>query len=242
MKAKIHSIETLGALDGGGIRYVLFLSDCPLRCRFCHNPDTWACAPNFERDARDIANDILKYAEFFKFSKGGFTASGGEPLLQADFLIELFSILRKEDIHTAIDTCGSLPITPKIERLMQMCDLFLLDIKHLDSNEHKKITGADFNLTKKFLDKLQELNKSTHIRCVILRDVSDSPEYARELANFLKNYSCVKKIDLLPFHNLGAQKWEKLNMPAPKDETPDPKKVDHFAEILRGSGFTVSVQ
>ncbi len=239
---KIHSVETLGALDGGGIRYVLFMSGCPMRCRFCQNPDTWASAPKFERSAEDVAEDVARYADFFKFSKGGFTASGGEPLLQPDFLIELFQKLKSKGIHTAIDTCGSVALTPKISQLIKLCDLFLLDIKHLDSQKHLDITTRDFALTKNFLEVLDAQKKPTHIRCVILRDVSDSPEYARELAKFLQNYKCVEKIDLLPFHNLGAPKWEKLGLPIPKDETPDSSRVVFFAEILRELGFEVSVQ
>ncbi len=239
---KIHSVETLGALDGGGIRYVLFMSGCPMRCRFCQNPDTWASSPKFEKSAREVADDVAKYSNFYKFSKGGFTASGGEPLLQPNFLIELFEILKSQNIHTAIDTCGSVVITPKIERLIDLCDLFLLDIKHLNSQKHREITACDFSFTKNFLEVLNEHRKPTHIRVVLLRNVSDTPEYARQLATFLKNYPCVKKIDLLPFHNLGASKWEKLGLPIPKDETPDSARVKAFAQILKNAGFVVSVQ
>ncbi len=242
IKGKIHSVETLGTLDGGGIRYVLFMSGCPMRCRFCHNPDTWASPPAYEKCAPEVADDILKYSDFFKFSDGGFTASGGEPLLQQDFLIELLGILRRENVHTAIDTCGSVAITEKLEKVIDLCNLFLLDIKHLDPTTHREITGADFSPTGRFLEALNLRNKETHIRIVMLKGISDSTEYAARLAEFLKKYPCVKKIDLLPCHNLGVKKWERLGMNPPSFEAPDRQETEKFAKLLEASGFATSIQ
>jgi len=162
-KAKIHSCETMGALDGPGIRYVLFLKGCPLRCAFCHNPDTWATSSGEEKSAREVADDVIKYREFFKSSGGGFTASGGEPLLHSEFLVELLQILKSANISSAIDTCGSVDITENIEKIVDLADLFLLDIKHLDSDLHKNLTGKSNEKILKFLEYLASKKKEIHI-------------------------------------------------------------------------------
>ncbi len=242
--AKIHSLETMGALDGPGLRYVLFLKGCPLRCAFCHNPDTWGAAEFTEKSAREVADDILKYREFFKATNGGFTASGGEPLLQADFLVELIEILKAENITTAIDTCGCVDITANVEKVISLADLFLFDVKHLDSDIHKNLTGQGNEKILRFLEKLSEAKKETHIRVALVNGVSASSEYITRLAKFLKKFSMISRVDLLPYHTLGVKKWEALGLPYKLDDTAlvsddDCKKAKG---IFESEGFYTTLQ
>ncbi len=242
--AKIHSFETMGALDGPGIRYVLFLKGCPLRCVFCHNPDTWGASEFMEKTAREVAADILKYREFFKATNGGFTASGGEPLLQAEFLVELIEMLKAENITTAIDTCGCVDITEDVEKVISLADLFLFDIKHLDSNAHKELTGKGNEKILRLLEKLSEKKKETHIRVVLVNGISSSPDYIAKLAKFLKKYQMISRVDLLPYHTLGVKKWEALGLPYKLDDTALVSQEDcqKAKEIFESEGFRTTLQ
>ena len=244
MKGKIHSVETMGAVDGPGLRYVLFLKGCPLRCAFCHNPDTWAVTDSLECTAEDIAADVLKYREFFAASRGGFTASGGEPLLQSAFLAELFKILKANNIHTAVDTCGSVDITRQVAEVVELTDLFLLDIKHLDPETHKDLTGRTNEKVLEFLDYLTAKNKPIHIRIVLVNGYSAAPEYLERLAEFLKGFPTIKRIDLLPYHTLGVQKWESLKIPYRLTDAaiPTPQQCEAAREIFGKRGFETTLQ
>ena len=243
-KAKIHSCETMGALDGPGIRYVLFLKGCPLRCAFCHNPDTWATSSGEEKSAREVADDVIKYREFFKSSGGGFTASGGEPLLHSEFLVELLQILKSENISSAIDTCGSVDITENIEKIVDFADLFLLDIKHLDSDLHKNLTGKSNEKILKFLEYLASKKKEIHIRIVLLNGISAEENYIVNLAKFLKKYSTISRIDLLPYHTLGVKKWEALKLPYKLDDSAlvSTDKAERIKKIFESEGFFTTLQ
>ena len=243
-KAKIHSCETMGALDGPGIRYVLFLKGCPLRCAFCHNPDTWATSSGEEKSAREVADDVIKYREFFKSSGGGFTASGGEPLLHSEFLVELLQILKSENISSAIDTCGSVDITENIEKIVDLADLFLLDIKHLDSDLHKNLTGKSNEKILKFLEYLASKKKEIHIRIVLLNGISVEENYIVNLAKFLKKYSTISRIDLLPYHTLGVKKWEALNLPYKLNDSAlvSTDKAERIKKIFESEGFFTTLQ
>lgn len=244
VKAKIHSCETMGALDGPGIRYVLFMKGCPLRCAFCHNPDTWASAECEEKSAQEVADDVIKYSEFFKATGGGFTASGGEPLLQADFLAELLPILKAENITSAIDTCGCVDINDSIKKVVDLADLFLLDIKHLDSTLHKKITAKGNDKVLKFLEYLNSQKKEIHIRIVLLNGISSDENYIERLAKFLKKYPTISRVDLLPYHNLGVKKWEALGLEYKLDDNAlVPTQVAEKAkEIFEEEGFFTTLQ
>ncbi len=242
--AKIHSVETMGALDGPGLRYVLFLKGCPLRCAFCHNPDTWGASGFTEKSAKEVADDIFKYREFFQATGGGFTASGGEPLLQAEFLLELIEILKSENISTAIDTCGYIDITKDIEKIVQLADIFLFDIKHLDPAEHKKLTTKTNEKIFKFLDYISESKKEIHIRIVLVNNVSASEEYISGVAKFLKKYPTITRIDLLLYHTLGIEKWKSLGIPYKLDDSalvPD-DLAKNAKKILEAEGFCVTLQ
>ena len=244
MKGKIHSVETMGAVDGPGLRYVLFLKGCPLRCAFCHNPDTWAVTDSLERTAEDVATDVLKYREFFAASRGGFTASGGEPLLQSAFLAELFKILKANNIHTAVDTCGCVDITRQVAEVVELTDLFLLDIKHLDPETHKDLTGRTNEKILAFLDYLTAKNKPIHIRIVLVNGYSAAPEYLERLAEFLKGFPTIKRIDLLPYHTLGVKKWESLKIPYRLTDAaiPTPQQCEAAREIFGKRGFETTLQ
>lgn len=241
--ARIHSVETLGALDGPGIRYVLFLHGCPFRCKFCHNPDTWKSGGYKTVTTSEIFEDAAKYADFFKFSKGGFTASGGEPMMQKKFLIELFRRLKSIGIETAIDTCGYTDIDGDTEELAKLTDLFMLDIKHLDPETHIGLTGKPNGKVLDFLNFINAKGARIWIRIVLLEGMSAAPDYIKKVSAFLKNYK-IEKIELLPYHNMGEKKWEELGLKYELKgaKSPDRKKVLQLAEILENDGYTVSVQ
>ena len=244
LKAKIHSCETMGALDGPGIRYVLFFKGCPLRCAFCHNPDTWATSGGTEKSVREVADDVIKYSDFFKASGGGFTASGGEPLLHSEFLAELLPILKAENITSAIDTCGCVDISDSVKKVVELADLFLLDIKHLDSITHENITGQTNEKVLKFLEFISAQKKEIHIRIVLLNGISADEKYIASLAKFLKKYPTISRVDLLPYHTLGVKKWEMLGLQYKL--TDDALVSTEFAEtaqkIFESEGFFTTLQ
>lgn len=222
MKGYVHSLQSLGTVDGPGVRSVVFLSGCPLRCVYCHNPDTWAREESQLTDVASLAARLVRFYSFIK--KGGVTFSGGEPLLQAEFVTEVTKLLQKEGLHVAVDTCGA-PLTPAAERLMEAADLFLLDIKMTTEEDYKRYTGGSLAQTLMFLDRLEELQKDIWIRHVVVPGINDSEEDILRLADLIKGYSCIKKVELLPFKNLCLEKYKALNIPFPLEGTP-PMKAD----------------
>ena len=239
-KARIHSVETMGALDGPGLRYVLFLQGCPFRCIFCHNPDSWAANTHNEKSAKEVFLDVKKYAEFFKFSDGGVTVSGGEPFLQSGFLEEFFALLKAENISTCADTCGGVDLSDSVKNAIALTDIFLLDIKHLDEQKHLEITGKPFAKTRAFLDYISAQNKRIWIRQVLLENITATEQYAKAMAKFLKPYN-IEKIELLPYHDMGKQKWEKLGLKYPLNDMKPPSKeaVDCVKNILIECGYNL---
>lgn len=236
----IHSVETMGAVDGPGLRYVVFLQGCPFRCVFCHNPDTWKVLPDHKKSVDEVVSDILKYKDFFTFSGGGVTLSGGEPLMQPAFTATLIDTLKQHDIHVAVDTCGYVELTPEIKHIINMTDLFLLDIKHLNPEKHRQITGKDNDKTLAFLRFLNESHKDVWIRLVLLPSYSMDMPYIDHLIDYLKQFNCIKAIELLPYHEAGKTKWEKLGLKYPLTiSVPDPKEVNTIAEQFRMAGFRV---
>lgn len=233
--AKIHSVESLGTVDGPGIRFVVFLQGCPMRCKYCHNPDTWEISGGTERTAEDVAAEALKYRRYFG-AKGGVTVSGGEPLLQLDFLIELFTILKRENIHTCIDTSG---ITfreedARFEKLVALTDLFLLDIKHIDEEGHRALTGCPGEAPKKFARYLSERGKPIRIRHVLVPSITDDDEQLRRLRAFINTLATVEKVEVLPYHTMGEVKYQKLGISYPLAgiEPPTKERVENANEIL----------
>lgn len=209
MKGYIHSIETCGTVDGPGIRYVVFTQGCPLRCRYCHNPDTWKISDGKEITVDEIIADAVKYKPYMKFSGGGLTLTGGEPTLQIDFATELFKRCRKEGIHTALDTSGYVDIE-KADKLLRYTDLVLLDIKHIDRDKHMDITGVPNDKTLRFAQHLSDMKIPTWIRYVLVPGLTDDEKDIESLAQFVSSLSSVERVEILPYHIMGVNKWEKL--------------------------------
>ena len=232
--AKVHSIETFGTVDGPGIRFVLFLQGCPLRCKYCHNRDTWDSSLGEKQTLEDILSQIKRYTPYFQSSHGGVTVSGGEPLLQARFVTELFKELQKLNIHTAIDTAGSLPINDSIEELLKYTDLVLLDIKHINDEKAKKLTGLSNKNTLDFAKYLDENHIPVWIRQVLVPGYTDDPNDLKELKHFIDSLSNVQRVEVLPYHKLGEFKWETFGEEYPlKDvQTPTKEQISSAREIL----------
>lgn len=210
--ARIHSIETLGTVDGPGLRFVVFFQGCHLRCKYCHNRDTWDCTEGTIVSADEIAEKVTRYKNFLLPSGGGFTATGGEPLLQIPFLITLFQKLKKENIPTAIDTSGMFNLTDELKELLSLTDLVLLDIKHINPEKSKDLVGFSNEKELTFAKYLSDNNISIWIRQVIIPGITDNKEDLITLKNFISSLKTVQNVELLPYHNLGIYKWEKLNV------------------------------
>ncbi len=208
---KIHSFETLGAVDGPGIRFILFMQGCHLKCKFCHNRDTWDLHGGTEYTVKEIYEKIIKYKNYFIASNGGVTASGGEPLLQVNFLIELFSLLKSAGINTAIDTSGIVDITDNIRKLIDLTDLFLVDIKCINDDICKDLVGYSNKKELEFIKYLDSINKEIWIRQVIIPTITDKEDDLYKLRDFVNSIKNITKVDLLPYHDLGKFKWAKLN-------------------------------
>lgn len=209
--AKIHSIETFGTVDGPGVRFVTFFQGCNLECKYCHNRDTWNINDGTYISVDDLFNNILKYKTYI-MPNGGFTASGGEPLLQPYFLISLFKKLKEANIHTAIDTSGMVEITDTIKELLSLTDLVLLDIKHIIPEKSKELVGFSNEKELAFAKYLSDNNIPVWIRQVIIPGVTDNEDDLLKLKDFLNSLNNVKRVELLPYHNLGKHKWETLGV------------------------------
>lgn len=208
---KIHSFETLGAVDGPGIRFILFMQGCHLRCKFCHNRDTWDFKGGKEYSVNEIYEKIIRYKNYFIASNGGVTASGGEPLLQIDFLIELFTKLKNEGISTAIDTSGIIDINEKVMKLINLTDLFLVDIKCINDEICKNLVGHSNKKELEFIKYLDSIGKEIWIRQVIIPTITDKEEDLYKLRDFINSIDNITKVDLLPYHDLGKFKWLEMN-------------------------------
>ncbi|HHX62011.1 MAG TPA: pyruvate formate lyase-activating protein [Epulopiscium sp.] len=233
MMGKIHSIETCGTVDGPGIRYVLFTQGCPLRCQYCHNPDSWKLGEGTEMSVDAIVKDVITYKPYMKFSGGGITVSGGEPLLQPDFVGELFKECKKNDIHTCLDTSGYVQLD-KADPVLDYTDLVLLDIKSYNPLVFQDVTGVAIDSTLAFAKHLSDRNIPVWIRYVLVPNLTDDPEDIEALANFLTTLNNVERIDILPFHKMGEYKWEQLGYDYKLTDTPSPEKevVDMAKNIL----------
>lgn len=211
LTGRIHSFETLGAVDGPGIRFVLFMQGCPLRCKYCHNRDTWDLKGGTEYTVDEIFNKIIRYKNYFITSNGGVTVSGGEPLLQPDFLIELFTRLKQAGIRTALDTSGMFDITEKIKKLIDLTDLFLVDIKCINDEICKDLVGRSNKKELEFIKYLDSIGKEIWIRQVIVPTITDKEKDLYKLRDFINSIDNISRVDLLPYHDLGKYKWIELN-------------------------------
>lgn len=220
----IHSRESFGTVDGPGVRYVIFLGGCPLRCLYCHNPDTWTGEGCERVRAEELIEEYKKNKAFYR--NGGITVTGGEPLLQLDFLIELFALAKKEGIHTCIDTSGAvfdrdnIALTKKLERLLSFTDLIMLDIKHIDSEKHKMLTGKGNGNILDFARFLDAHGKDMWIRHVVVEGYTDDEKDLFALGRFIGELIHVKALDVLPYHTLGVAKYDTLGLDYPLRDTP----------------------
>lgn len=216
MEGYVHSLESFGTVDGPGIRFVVFLQGCPLRCKYCHNPDTWKPGIGPKKSVEEILKEYNKKKDFY--SNGGITVTGGEPLMQMDFVIELFKECKKNNIHTCIDTSGITYIkdnTTKMDLLMEYTDLVMLDIKHIDNFEHKELTGAGNEIILDFARYLDKKNIPVWIRHVVVPTITQNDEYLYKLGEFVGTLHNVKALDILPYHVMGKSKYEELHMEYP---------------------------
>lgn len=220
MVGRIHSFESFGTVDGPGIRFVVFMQGCPLRCKYCHNPDTWNVFGGKEYSPEDVAANALRYKKYWR-GGGGLTVSGGEPLLQIDFVTQLFRILKAEGVHCAVDTSG-ITFNPESAQslqnhaeLIKYADLFLLDIKHIDPEGCKSLTGADNKNELAFAKYLSQNGKDMWIRQVLVPGITDSEDYLNRTRAFIDTLQTVKRVEVLPYHTMGEVKYKNLGIAYP---------------------------
>lgn len=219
----IHSTESFGTVDGPGIRFVVFLQGCPLRCLYCHNPDTWDKNKGTEKTADEILVEFNKNRDFYK--RGGITVTGGEPLLQLDFVTELFKKAKEKNIHTCLDTSGiifnknSAELKSKFAELIKYTDLVMLDIKHIDSEKHKALTGSPNKNVLDFAEYLNENNIPIWVRHVVVKGHTDDKEDLKRLGRYLAHLKNLKALDVLPYHTMGISKYKELGISYPLEET-----------------------
>lgn len=240
IKGKLHSFESCGTVDGPGIRFIVFTQGCPLRCKYCHNPDTWKLKDaSYERTPEFVMHEILKYKNFFA-NGGGVTITGGEPLMQEDFVEELCKKCRQEGVHTALDTSGYI-FNDRIKEVLEYVDLVLLDIKCINPKEYLELTGVELENTLKFAKYLSEIGKPMWIRHVLVPGITDRDEYLEELAEFVATLKSVEKIEILPFHKMGEFKWKELGIEYQLDkvESPTRERVENAKEIFRKKGLKI---
>ena len=236
MNGFVHSTESFGTVDGPGVRFVVFLQGCPMRCQYCHNPDTWKMNTGAVRSAQSLIQEYERNAAFYK--KGGITVTGGEALMQIDFLLELFRLAKQKNIHTCLDTSGvtyrpgESSYNEKLDELMKVTDLVMLDIKHIDPEGHKALTGHDNAGILAFAKYLEEKNVPVWIRHVVVPGITDDEGQLIRLGSFLGTLSNVKALDVLPYHIMGVTKYEQLNIPYPLDGVP-PATKDQAAKAKK---------
>ncbi len=233
MTGRIHSIQTLGTLDGPGVRFVLFMQGCNLRCSCCHNPDTWECEGGSIYTPEEILKKVTRYREYFG-KEGGITLSGGEPLLQAKFALELFELCRAEGINTCLDTSGNI-LTDDVKALLTETDRVLIDIKFATEELYKRYTGGSLARTLDFLALLEEKKIKTTVRQVVIPGLNDTKESISGLRNIIKDFTVVDKLELLPFRKICTVKYDSMNIPFPLASTPEPtaEKMRELEEYYR---------
>lgn len=238
MEGYIHSTETFGSVDGPGVRFIIFTSGCPMRCQFCHNPDTWKMDTGENIEADTLLKKALRYKSYWK-NGGGITVSGGEPLMQIDFLLDLFKKAKKEGVHTVIDTSGAPftreePFFSKFEELMKYTDMLLLDIKQINNEKHKVLTGLTNSNILDLARYLSDIKKPVWIRHVLVPGGSDNDEDLLKLREFIDTLHNVERVEVLPYHTLGIHKWEALGYDYPLGDTPSPteERVANAKKIL----------
>ena len=238
MKGYIHQLESFGSVDGPGVRFIIFFAGCPLRCKYCHNPDTWDMMKGKQYTADELVDEAITCREYWG-TKGGITVSGGEPLAQIDFLLELFTNAKERGINTCIDTAGG-PFTregewfEKFKRLMNVTDVLLMDIKHINEEEHIKLTGHTGKNIIEMFRYLDEINKPVWIRHVLVPGITDNDEYLIQTRDFIRTLGNVQRVEVLPYHGLGAMKYKDLGIDYVLKDTNSPtaERVQNARKIL----------
>jgi pyruvate formate lyase activating enzyme len=231
---RVHSYESCGTVDGPGIRFVVFLQGCPLRCAYCHNADTWPFGAGSEATVDGVLAEARKYRSYMRYSGGGLTLSGGEPLYQPQFAAALLAACRAEGIHTALDTSGYVP-WDKARPVVEAADLVLLDLKCLDPEAHKSLTGVELDWILEFARQVAASGKKMWVRHVLVPSRTDSEDLLSRLGRFVAGLGNVEVVELLPFHKLGEYKWEQLGHACPLRDVAVPARaeVERALEILR---------
>lgn len=239
---RIHSLESFGTVDGPGIRFVVFMQGCPLRCQFCHNPDTWDVSKGSEYTPIQLVEEIVKYKSYMEFSGGGVTFTGGEPLLQAEFILEASRLLKEKKISVAIDTSGFV-WNDRVKELLAGTDIVLLDIKNFNPDTYRAITGVSLTPTLQLLNYLREQRKNTWIRYVLVPGLSDNLDSIQKLSEYLDDFPNISKIEILGFHKMGEYKWQELGLEYKLSDTkpPDRELLLKVKAILECNGKRVSV-
>lgn len=234
----IHSVETFGSADGPGVRYIVFLKGCNMRCKYCHNPDTWAKTDGELRSPEDVLKQALRYKNYWG-KKGGITVSGGEALLQIDFVTELFTLAKQQHVNTCLDTSGNPftreePFYSKFEELMKVTDLVMLDIKHMDDAAHRELTGQTNTNILDMARCLSDNGKAMWIRHVLVPGITDDEGQLKRLRKFIDTLNTVERVEVLPYHTLGVFKWKELGIPYRLEgvKPPTEEQVQRAREIL----------
>ncbi len=240
VKGRVHSIETFGTVDGPGIRYILFLQGCPLRCKYCHNRDTWDTKGGKEYTTDEIIADALKYKTFMQYSGGGITVSGGEATLQPEFIADLFKKAKANGINTCLDTSGFVSLDV-LDPILDNTDLVLLDIKHIDNNKSKDLTGVTIDKTLEVARHLDKRNIPVWIRHVLVPTITDDEKDLEELGKFVASLNNVERFELLPYHTLGVHKWESMGVgyELKHIENASSKDITRASEIVERHGAKV---
>lgn len=238
IKGRIHSVESFGSADGPGVRYIVFLKGCNMRCQYCHNPDTWAKDGGELMTPEEVLKKALRYKTYWK-EKGGITVSGGEALLQIDFVTELFRLAKEKGVNTCLDTSGNPfsleePFKSKFDELMKYTDLFMLDIKHMDDAAHRKLTGQTNQNILEMAAYLSDHGKAMWIRHVLVPGITTEQDELHRLRSFLDTLKTVERVEVLPYHTLGVFKWKELGIPYQLEgvDPPTKEQIDRAKEIL----------
>lgn len=238
IKGRIHSVESFGSADGPGVRYIVFLKGCNMRCQYCHNPDTWAKDGGELMTPEEVLKKALRYKTYWK-EKGGITVSGGEALLQIDFVTELFRLAKEKGVNTCLDTSGNPfsleePFKSKFDELMKYTDLFMLDIKHMDDAAHQKLTGQTNQNILEMAAYLSDHGKAMWIRHVLVPGITTEEDELHRLRSFLDTLKTVERVEVLPYHTLGVFKWKELGIPYQLEgvDPPTKEQIDRAKEIL----------
>ena len=236
----VHSLESFGSVDGPGVRFVVFLQGCALRCKYCHNPETWSAEGGTEWSPEKLFQHVWRYRNYWG-KKGGITVSGGEPLLQADFLCEFFQLAKEQHIHTTLDTAGqpfttAEPFFSRLTTLLEHTDLVILDLKHIDPEKHRLLTGHSNESILSFARFLDQIHKPMWVRHVLVPGITDDPANLHGIRAFLDTLSNVEKVEILPYHTLGIYKWETLGIPYSLSDIriPDENNLKRANQILLG--------